>query len=143
QLLVWRMSWFGDDDQIDEGMDRAKNVQTLIFDLRGNPGGLERAWLRLAGHLVDKELTVGTLRRRRGDEPMVVRPRKPYFQGKVLVLLDSWSSSAAELFGRFVQQTQRGLVLGDRSAGLVVRALAYRWFLGSDIVIPYGLHVTD
>jgi len=25
----------------------------------------------------------------------------------------------------------------------VVRALAYRWFLGSDIVIPYGLHVTD
>jgi len=132
-ILIWRMGWFESHEQIDAGVARAKSAATLILDLRSNPGGLASAWERLAGHVVDRETRAGTLHLRRRSEPITIRPKGDRLRGRIIVLVDSRSSSASELFARFVQQEGRGTVVGDRSAGLVVRARVYRLQVGVDI----------
>jgi C-terminal processing protease CtpA/Prc len=59
------------------------------------------------------------------------------------VLIDSESGSAAELFARVVQLEKRGTVIGDRSAGAVMRAKLYGHELGADTIIPYGVMITE
>jgi C-terminal processing protease CtpA/Prc len=39
------------------------------------------------------------------------------YPDKIIVLIDSNSASAAELFARVMQIEHRGVVMGDRSAG--------------------------
>jgi carboxyl-terminal processing protease len=59
------------------------------------------------------------------------------------VLVDSGSMSAAELFARVVQIEKRGVVLGDSSAGRVMRAKFYSYGAGAGSVVPYGAEITD
>ena len=51
--------------------------------------------------------------------------------------------SAAELFARVVQLEKRGTVVGDRSAGAIMRSRIYSHSLGIDRVIPYAVSITD
>ena len=60
------------------------------------------------------------------------------------MLIDSGSGSSAELFARVVQIEKRGVVIGDRSAGAVMEALAYASGQGDlDLAILYGFVVTE
>jgi C-terminal processing protease CtpA/Prc len=65
------------------------------------------------------------------------------FSGKIIVLIDSESGSAAELFARVMQLEKRAVVIGDRSAGAVMRAKEYPHEMGVDTVIFYGVSITD
>jgi C-terminal processing protease CtpA/Prc len=64
------------------------------------------------------------------------------FTGKLVVLVDSKSASAAELFARIIQLEKRGTVLGDRSSGSVMEAKEYSYSMGSDTVVFYGASIT-
>ena len=143
EVLIWRMGWFGDEREIDRGMDHARSVGTLILDLRGNPGGLERGLVRLVGRVFDRRLVVDTIRRRRETRVVESTPVGRPFAGRLYVLIDSRSASAAEVFARLVQQEGRGVVLGDRSAGLVMRSMNHALSMGVDIRIFYALSITD
>jgi carboxyl-terminal processing protease len=74
---------------------------------------------------------------------MTAVPHGQPFTGNLVVLVDSNSASAAELFARVVQIEGRGTVLGDRSSGSVMEAKHYNYKLGADSVIFYGASITD
>jgi carboxyl-terminal processing protease len=62
------------------------------------------------------------------------------------VLVDSRSGSAAEIFARIIQIEKRGVVIGDRTAGAVMRSAYHPGLLGdmsSGNMIPYGASITD
>jgi len=59
------------------------------------------------------------------------------------VLVDSQSSSAAEVFARVVQLEKRGIVIGDRSAGSVMEAKFFNHKMGAQIVVFYGASITE
>lgn len=144
-VFVWKMPEFDLlKDQVDDFVDKFRKKKALILDLRGNHGGYEETLLRLLGNLFDRDVKVGDLKRRKETKPVLAKTRgERIFDGKLVVLIDSESGSAAELFARVVQLEKRGTVIGDVSAGAVMRAKQYPHELGVDTIVPWGVSITD
>jgi len=111
--------------KIDGLIGEARKHKGLILDLRGNGGGSEETLKYLLGGVFDKEIKIGDLVRRDERKPIVARAHGHAFAGKLLVLVDSASVSAAETLARVVQIEKRGVVLGDHSAGMVMESQCY------------------
>lgn len=144
-LLIWKMPQFDlTREKVDVVIDKAKKHKNLLLDLRGNGGGYEETLLRFIGNLFDHDITVGDLKRRKETKPMIAKTRgSDFFKGKLVVLVDSRCGSAAELLARVVQMEKRGPVIGDRTSGAVMRARDYEHEVGQDVVVFYGVSVTD
>jgi C-terminal processing protease CtpA/Prc len=143
--LYWRLPTFETDaDVVRQMMARARKKSTLVLDLRGNGGGLEATMLALLGELFDHDVAIGALRQRNGERPLVAKAlgSHPYI-GKLIVLIDSRSASASEVVARTVQLQHRGTVIGDRSAGMVMRSQAYPHSQGAETQFWYSTSVTD
>jgi carboxyl-terminal processing protease len=127
-----------------EGMvGKARKHKALILDLRGNPGGSVETLKYLIGGCFEKEIKIGDRIGRSEQKPMIAKLHGHPFTGKLVVLVDSKSASAAELFARVVQIEKRGTVLGDLSSGSVMEAKHYSYKAGIDTVVFYGASITD
>jgi C-terminal processing protease CtpA/Prc len=145
-LAIWKMPEFlMPDDEVDRLIKDVRKYQTLILDLRGNPGGLITTLERLVGGVIDHDVTIARRVGRKSDlKPQFAKSRGANaFAGKLIVLVDSRSASAAELFARVIQIEHRGIVLGDHSSGLVMEARRYQFHQGADTQIFYGASITD
>jgi C-terminal processing protease CtpA/Prc len=121
--LVWKMAVFARPESVDEMMAKAARHQTLVLDLRANGGGSVTALQELVSRCFDRDVVVAVETRRTGKTARTIaRPAKSPFTGRLIVLVDSRSASAAEMFARIVQLERRGVVLGDRTAGAVMRS---------------------
>ncbi|HVF51347.1 MAG TPA: S41 family peptidase [Pyrinomonadaceae bacterium] len=145
-VFVWKMPRFDlSADEIDSMMSRAKKRKAMILDLRGNGGGLVTTLQRLVANVFDHDVKIADLKGRKEMKPHIAKTRggDNVFKGKLVVLIDSKSGSASELFARLVQLEKRGTVIGDRSAGAVMRAQPYTYEMGAATVISYGVLITD
>jgi carboxyl-terminal processing protease len=146
QLLLWKLhDLMVDPSDLDEPLNKVRPFPNVVLDLRGNPGGQERALEKLVGAFFDHDVKIGDRKQRMKSEPWIAKSRgKKSFDGKLIVLVDSRSSSAAEIFARIVQLEKRGVVLGDRSSGAVMEAKYYVHALPLDAtnVTQYGVEVT-
>ena len=131
------------ESEIDSMVGKARKHKALILDLRGNPGGSVDTLKYLIGGCFEKEIRIGDRIGRSEQKPMVAKIHGHPFTGKLVVLVDSKSASAAELFARVVQVEKRGTVLGDRSSGSVMEAKHYSYQSGTDTVVFYGASITD
>jgi C-terminal processing protease CtpA/Prc len=118
--LVWRMSVFGNPERVDGMIKKARAYKTLVLDLRGNGGGAVVALRELVSRCFDRDVLVATVQQRGKVEQTVATPSRSSFGGRLIVLVDSRSASAAEMFARIVQIERRGTVIGDRTAGAVM-----------------------
>jgi carboxyl-terminal processing protease len=144
-ILIWRLPTFAvGDREIRDVLNRAQRRKTLVLDLRGNSGGPVQSLLALVGRLGRDSVILGMQRERDKQSRLIAKgARDEAFGGQLLVLVDSRSASASEVLARVVQLTRRGRVLGDRTAGAVMRA-SYRQFMhGTQIAIFYGVSVTN
>ena len=133
---------------IDKMMKEAVAGSKLILDLRGNRGGYVKMEEYLSGHFFDRELKMADMITRKKSEVRMAKPVKDrQFTGELVVLVDSNSASASEVFARFIQIEKRGKVVGDVSAGAVMTS----YNMGLQIergpwdfqtITPYGLNVT-
>jgi len=145
-LLIWKMpEFFMTDDEVDHLIKDARKYPTLVLDLRGNPGGLVKTLQRLVGDVIDHDVTIAQRVGRKSDlKPQLAKSRGAnIFPGKLVVLVDSRSASAAELFARVIQIEHRGTVLGDHSSGSVMESRRYQFHQGADTQIFYGASITD
>ena len=142
ELMIWKLPIFElNDDGVDHMVGLARKHKTLILDLRGNPGGSVTTLERMVGSFFDHDIQIAARVMRKGEKPMVAKSRgNSIFPGKLILLVDSRSASAAELFARVVQLEHRGTVLGDRSSGSVMESIHHSFQAGADIQIFYGLH---
>ncbi|MBA3805548.1 MAG: PDZ domain-containing protein [Acidobacteria bacterium] len=144
-VLIWKMPQFDlSNGEVDDIMGKVARRKTLILDLRGNGGGYEVTLQRLIGNVFDHDIRIGDLKRRNETKPLIAKTRgEKAFKGQLIVLVDSRSGSAAEIFARVVQLEKRGMVIGDRTAGAVMRSKTYPHNTGVDQIAFYAVSVTD
>ena len=148
-IFVWKLREFGfTDSKVDEMISKARRHRALVLDLRGNPGGAVKTLQRMLGYVFDRDVKIGELKRRKETKALTAKTRggDKVFKGALVVLVDSDSGSAAELFARVVQIEKRGTVVGDRTSGAVMLSFVRPGMLGDESsgnMIPYGLSVTD
>lgn len=145
EALVWQMPQFDlDDREVDKLVGEAKGRKAVILDLRGNGGGRVKTLERLVANFFDRDVEIATVKERDKSEPLVAKTRGgDAFKGALVVLVDSGSGSAAELFARVVQLEKRGTVVGDRSAGAVMRSRYHSHGYGSGTSVFYGVSITN
>ncbi len=92
-------------------------MRKLVLDLRGNPGGL----LLTAVEVSDKFLTQGTIVATRGRdraEAFTYTAKSPgTWHVPLVILVDSQSASASEIFAGAIRDHHRGVIIGERSFG--------------------------
>src|SRR5262245_29813733 len=104
-LFIWKMPSFEASEQaVEDVMRKARKHETLILDLRGNPGGYVKTLEWFTGYFFDKEIKIADLKGRKEMKPQLSKPHGGRnFNGKLIVLVDSKSGSAAEVFARVIQ----------------------------------------
>ncbi len=135
-------------DFIDKMMKEVVGSSKLILDLRGNRGGYVKTEEYLVGHFFDRQVKIADMIMRKKTESRVAKPvNARRFSGEIIVLIDSDSASASEVFARVIQLEKRGLVIGDVSAGAVMTSYQIpmansRGLSGFETMSFYGMNVT-
>lgn len=144
KVVVWKLPSFAIDARdIKEDLKHTAGFDTIILDLRGNPGGAVSSLQELTSRFFAKDIKIADLKTRRGMKAEIARGRgSQASQAKLIVLVDSKSSSAAEIFARVVQLEKRGVVLGDRSSGLVMESAVFTHAIQMDPVNVTQYHVS-
>jgi C-terminal processing protease CtpA/Prc len=131
------------DSEVDRLFGIARKHKALILDLRENPGGAVVTLDRMVANLFEDDVKIADRTGRKEHKPQIAKGRgKNVFGGKLVVLIDSKSSSASEVMARVVQLEHRGTVIGDRSSGLVMEAQRVMDYHGAGNLIYFGLSVT-
>lgn len=142
--IVWRLVGFDfDPDHVEHVIARLRKFKTLILDLRGNGGGYKVTLERLAGYFFDHDVKIGDLKGRKEIKPILAKSFSDKgFKGQLIVLVDSDSGSASELFARTIQLEKRGTVIGDLTAGAVMTSRAFDHKTGVGGTLYYGTSIT-
>ncbi len=95
-----------------------KGMTSLILDLQSNGGGYLSAAVSVANEcLADNELIVYTEGRSVSRYNYTASGRGRFQQGRIVVLIDEYSASAAEIVAGALQDQDRGTIVGRRSFG--------------------------
>lgn len=89
-----------------------KNVGSLVFDLRGNGGGLLEHARDIAGLFVKEGPVVQTKDGKGNIEVLRDTDQTIAFNGQVVVLVDRFCASAAEIVAGALQDYERAVVVG-------------------------------
>lgn len=98
---------------------RKAGVRSVMLDLRGNPGGLLRAATAVVNQYVRKGQIVCTRGRggRLRSEPAMANDTGVYLDGDLVILIDQYSASAAEIVSGAMKELHRAVIVGRRSYG--------------------------
>ncbi len=105
--------------ELDEALQRLRRqgLRVLIWDLRGNPGGLLTAAVEVLDRFIDNGVLVST-KGRIADQNWSYSAHRPGTLDVPLVLLtDENSASASEIVAGAVKDHQRGVIVGRKTYG--------------------------
>ncbi|MGH9671926.1 MAG: S41 family peptidase, partial [Bryobacteraceae bacterium] len=94
------------------------NIKGLILDLRDNPGGLLNEGVLVADRFLQKgQLVVAHRGRATAEKPYMVRYGNNGREYPIVVLVNRYSASAAEIVSGALQDHDRGWILGENTFG--------------------------
>ncbi|MBI4467302.1 MAG: S41 family peptidase [Acidobacteria bacterium] len=125
-----------------DGLD-ADRLEGLILDLRGNPGGLLTEGVAVADMFLAKNQLIVSHRGR------AQRPRSYHATGgnqgrnfPLVVLMDRFSASAAEIVAGALQDHDRALILGETSFGKGLVQTVYPLSYNTGLALTTGRYYT-
>jgi carboxyl-terminal processing protease len=98
---------------------KRQNMQYLIFDLRGNGGGLLQEAVNIVNLFVDKGQVVVSTKAKTVEKNSVFKTTKKAIDTKIpiVVLIDGTSASASEIVSGSLQDFDRAVIMGQCSFG--------------------------
>lgn len=119
-------------------LDEVRDAPGLIIDLRSNPGGAVQTVDRLLAEFFDKPTELGRTTTRTGQPISVLfgaveiiklknaaEGNPGAYKKPVVILVNSQSASASELFSGTMQATGRAVVVGQPTCGCLLGFLGY------------------
>ncbi len=106
--------------ELDENMKRIgeNNIKGLVLDLRENPGGLLNEGVATADHFLQKGQTIVSHHgRASAEKPYVARNGNRGHDYPIVVLVNKYSASAAEIVSGALQDHDRAWILGETTFG--------------------------
>src|SRR5215469_1256807 len=106
--------------EMEENLKRLgeNNIKGLVLDLRENPGGLLNEGVAVAGHFLRKgEVVVSHRGRASAEKPYLARGSANGQSYPIVVLVNQFSASAAEIVSGALQDHDRGWILGETTFG--------------------------
>ena len=95
-----------------------QNIKGLILDLRENPGGLLQEGVAVAGRWLDRgQVVVSHKGRAYSEKPYLARGSQYGESYPIVVLVNRYSASAAEIVAGALQDHDRAWILGDTTFG--------------------------
>jgi carboxyl-terminal processing protease len=98
---------------------KEEGMQSLIFDLRGNGGGLLSEAVNIVGFFVDRGSLVVSTKGKQADKNQVFLTMNQPVDTKIpiVVLVDGTSASASEIVSGALQDMDRAVIVGQRTYG--------------------------
>lgn len=106
--------------KIRQAVRQFSDAKGIVFDLRGNPGGIGGMASGVAGLLIKEQTSLGSMNSRETVQKFIVYPQANSFAGKIIILTDYGTASTSEVFAAGMQEIGRAKVIGERSAGAVL-----------------------
>ena len=118
-----RLARFGEeaDKELIEAINKvsAENIDGLIFDLRSNGGGLLNQAVKVSNHFLPKGSEVVYTKGRNSDQNRnhyaMLDPEIPEIP--MVVLVNEMSASASEIVAGAIQDSDRGVIIGNTTFG--------------------------
>ncbi len=131
---------------------KAGDVDGVIIDLRGNPGGVAGMVMGMGGYFVaERGVALATMTTRENTLRFVVNPRAPSLRldgVPLAILIDGHSVSTSEIFATGLQKVGRARVFGETSAGMALPSIIEELpngdalqFVTADLLDPDGERV--
>ena len=104
--------------EVKKVLNKNKTIRGVILDLRGNPGGLLESAVKVADLFMKKGVIV-SVKGRLPDYGQIfyAHSKGTRIDLPLIVLIDSYSASAAEVLAGALKDSQRALILGRNSFG--------------------------
>jgi len=94
-----------------------KGMRSLIWDLRGNPGGLLQAAVETLDRFINDGVLVSTRGRNADQNWSYTAHRQGTWNIPLVLLIDGDSASASEIVAGAVKDHRRGVIVGRKSYG--------------------------
>ncbi len=91
---------------------RKQGAESIIVDLRGNPGGVGAMVVPVGRLFLKDEADLGVMHMREGEQVFKVNPSDDAFAGRLAMLVDEGTGSTSEIFGQAMQDIGRIEVFG-------------------------------
>jgi carboxyl-terminal processing protease len=104
--------------EVDDAIDSFSNLKGLVFDLRGNPGGLLSQAVEVCDHLLAKgQVIVSQRGRAYPDQVYTATHGNGGHSFPIVVLVNRGTASAAEIVSGALQDHDRALIVGETTFG--------------------------
>ncbi len=104
--------------EVDDAIDSFPNLKGLVFDLRGNPGGLLSQAVEVCDHLLAKGQNIVSQRGRAyPDQNYTATHGNDGKTFPIVVLVNRNTASAAEIVSGALQDHDRALIVGETTFG--------------------------
>lgn len=97
----------------------SQNIDKIILDLRGNPGGMLPKAVEISNLFLPKNTLVVTTRGREGSgiEEVYKTDKDPIYNNKLIILVDRGSASASEILSAALHDNKRSKLVGEKTFG--------------------------
>jgi carboxyl-terminal processing protease len=122
---------------------KAQGMNSLLLDLRGNPGGFLEQAIRVADKFLQRGQVILSVRGRGrgGDRDWPAESGMPE-NFPLVVLIDDSSASASEIVAGAIQDHDRGLIVGEPSFGKGLVQTIYPLYGGAGLTLTTARYYT-